>query len=110
MGVPSSEFALRDERQILTRAEVTDRLNRVTNGLMALDLGPDRRIAVFAENAAETVLAYAAGLLAGCSVVPVGFHLTADEVAYILSDSDSRLVLAGPETVERAIGRGESGH
>lgn len=102
-----AEFALRDERCTLTKAEVTDLLNRATNGLLGMDLGPDRRIAVFAENSAETALVYAAGLLAGCCVVPVGFHLTADEVAYILSDSGSQLILAGPETVDRAVVAGE---
>lgn len=103
----AADFALRDERVTLSRAEVDDRLHRAANGLLALDLGPDRRIAVFAENSAETLLAYAAGLLAGCSVVPVGFHLTADEVAYILSDSDTRLVFTGPETLDRAVVAGE---
>src|SRR5581483_888412 len=102
-----TDFALRDERVTLSRAEVTDRLHRATNGLLAMDLGPDRRIAVFAENSAETLMAYAVGLVGACSVVPIGFHLTADETAYILGDSGARLVFAGPETVERAVAAGE---
>jgi long-chain acyl-CoA synthetase len=95
------EIALRDERQALRWADVDEVLNRVANGLMALDLGPDRRIAVFAENAAETALANLGGLIAGASVVPVNFHLTADEVAYILEDSGARVLFVGPETAER---------
>ena len=58
---------------------------------------------MFAENAAETALAHLGALLAGASSVPVNFHLTADEAAYILGDSQSRVVFAGPETLERAL-------
>ncbi len=97
------EIALRDETVALTWAEVDDRLNRLANGLLAMDLGPDRRIAVFAENAVETALANLGGLIAGASVVPVNFHLTAEEVAYILEDADCRVLFVGPETAERGI-------
>jgi len=98
-----AEIALRDESKAFTWGEVDDVLNRVANGLLDLDLGADRRIAVFAENAAETAFANLGGLLAGASVVPVNFHLTAEEVAYILSDSDARVLFADGKTVDRAL-------
>lgn len=97
------QIALRDEDQALTWAAVDDALNRVANGLQAMDLGPARRIAVFAENAVETALANLGGLIGGASVVPVNFHLTAEEAAYILDDSDARVLFVGPETAERGI-------
>ena len=58
---------------------------------------------MFAENASETALAHLGGLLAGASTVPVNFHLTADETAYILRDSESRVLFVGPETLERGL-------
>jgi long-chain acyl-CoA synthetase len=97
------EIALRDENHAFTWADVDDSLNRVTNGLLGLELGPDRRIAVFAENSAETAFANLGGLLAGASVVPVNFHLTAEEVAYILNDSDAQVLFADAKTAERAL-------
>jgi len=88
-------------------AEVGDALNRCANLLLdaanAGDLGPDHRVAVFAENAAETALAHLGGLLGGASTVPVNFHLTASEAAYILQDSGSRILFVGPETAERGL-------
>jgi long-subunit acyl-CoA synthetase (AMP-forming) len=33
----------------------------------------------------------------------VNFHLTAEEAAYILVDSESRILFVGPETLERGI-------
>jgi long-chain acyl-CoA synthetase len=98
------EIALRDDDNAYTWAQVDDILNRTANGLMALDLGPDHRMAVFAENAAETAYANLGGLIAGASVVPVNFHLTADEVAYILKDADTRVLFADSRTIERALG------
>jgi len=97
------EVAVRDQTASLGWADVDDILNRAVNGLLDLDLGPDRRIAVFAENAVETALANLSGLLAGVSVVPVNFHLTAEEVAYILNDSNARLLFVDGVTAERGL-------
>jgi acyl-CoA synthetase (AMP-forming)/AMP-acid ligase II len=97
------EVALRDARAALGWGEVGDVLDRVANRLLAADLGPQRRIAVFAENANETALAHLGGLLGGASTVPVNFHLTADEAAYILGDSEARVLFVGPETLERGL-------
>ncbi len=97
------EIALRDETHALTWAQVNDLLNRVANGLAATDLGPEHRVAVFAENSVETALANLGGLIGGASVVPVNFHLTADEVAYILEDSGAHVLFVGAETAERGV-------
>jgi long-chain acyl-CoA synthetase len=95
------EVALRDGATELDWRSVGDVLDRVANRVLATDLGPQRRIAVFAENANETALAHLGGLLGGASTVPVNFHLTADETAYILADSGARVLFVGPETLER---------
>jgi len=97
------EIAIQDDRHGLSWAEVDDVINRCANGLQTTDLGPDTRVAVFAENSVETALANLGGLVAGASVVPVNFHLTAEEVAYILSDSGARVLFVGPETSERGL-------
>ena len=97
------EIAVRDPDKTMTWAEVGDVLNRVANNVLSRDLGSSRRVAVFAENAAETALAHLGALLGSASTVPVNFHLTADEAAYILVDSDARIVFVGPETVDRGV-------
>ncbi len=97
------EVALRDARRALRWAEVGDCLNRVANGLLRLDLGPNQRIAVFAENAVETALANLGGLIGGASVVPVNFHLTASELAYILNDSAAKVLFVDARTAARGL-------
>ena len=98
-----TEGALQDARSTIDWMGIYETLNRLSNGLQEFSLGDDRRIAVFAENSIETALANLGGLVAGASVVPVNFHLTATEVAYILNDSGARVLFAGPETIERAL-------
>ena len=95
--------ALVDPHRSLTWGEVDEALNRCANAILAHCFGPARRVAVFAENSAETALAHLGALLGGASSVPVNFHLTADEAAYILDDSASEIVFVGPETVERGV-------
>jgi long-chain acyl-CoA synthetase len=97
------EVALDDGERELSWSGVDAALDRGANALQALDLGPARRVAVFATNAAEALLAHVVGLLGGTSVVPVSFHLTAEEAAYILEDSGAALLFVGPETAERGL-------
>lgn len=96
-------FALVDPSGEMTWTQVDRALNRCAQALLASGLGPRRRIAVFAENAAEVALAHLGGLLAGCSSVPVNFHLNAAEAAYILSDSETEVLFVGPYTAERGL-------
>src|SRR4051794_7612687 len=92
-GTRPTEVAARDGVRSLTWAQVDEALRPAVHVLLGLDLGPPRRIAVFAHNSVETLLAYAAATLAGLSAVPVSSHLTADELAYILTDSGAGGVL-----------------
>jgi long-chain acyl-CoA synthetase len=99
----AEEIALADASQELTWNALDDVLNRVGNALLAAVAPETERVAVFAENALETVAAHLGAIGVGISTVPVSFHLTADELAYILKDSDSRVLLVGPETAERGV-------
>ena len=97
------EIALRFEDKTMNWSDIDITLNKIANGLNKLDLGSQRRIAVFAENALETAVANLGGLIAGASVVPVNFHLTSEEVAYILEDSGASVLFVGPETMDRGL-------
>jgi acyl-CoA synthetase (AMP-forming)/AMP-acid ligase II len=94
------DLALADEQGAISWRQLDGLLNRATNALLALGLQPDQRVGVFAHNSAETVQAYLAGLHAGISFIPINFHLTAEELAYILTNSGAALLFVGPETAQ----------
>lgn len=96
------QLALSDERVSYDWNQLDGILNRAANALGGLDF-VERRVAVFAPNSAETVIAYVACLEAGISSVPVSFHLTPSEAAYIFADSGAVAVLVGPETMEAGL-------
>ena len=95
--------AMIDPYKSLTWEEVDDIINRAANIILASELGERRRLAVFAENAAETALAHLGGLFGGASSVPVNFHLTAEEASYILKDSESQILFIDDKTATRGI-------
>ena len=76
-----------------------------SNGLHAEDLGPHRRVAVYAENSVETVLAHLGALLAGVSTVPVNFHLTPTRSRTSCATRGRPLLFVGPEHLERGLER-----
>lgn len=91
-------LALADEDVRYTWRELDAKLQHVVNAMLALDLAGDRRLAVFAPNSVETVLAYVGSILAGASSVPINFHLTADELEYILRDSRAQALFVSETT------------
>jgi acyl-CoA synthetase (AMP-forming)/AMP-acid ligase II len=91
-------LALADPGRTLDWSTLDETLNRATNALLAENLPGESRVAVFAQNAVETVLAYLACLHAGMSAVPVNSSLTADELAYILADSGAALLFVDAHT------------
>jgi long-chain acyl-CoA synthetase len=94
--------ALSDDLVSLDWDELDRRLGAAVAALRGLDTQPAGRVAVMARNSVETVLAHAAVILAGLSPVPISFHLTQDEVAYLLDVSQATVVLVGPETARVA--------
>ena len=101
--VSPNDIALSDPSSVYTWSQVNEILNRCANHILTSELGEKRRIAVFAENAGETAFAHLGALLGGASSVPVNFHLTAEEAAYILEDSEAQILFVGPETMERGL-------
>ncbi len=81
-----------------TWAEFADAVTRLAARLQSFDLGETRRVMVIARNRPSTILAHAAALIGEASSVPVNFHLTAGELAYIAQESGARLAFVDSST------------
>ncbi len=86
-----------------TWADLESRARRFAAGLVAEGLAVGDRWALLAQNRIEWTPMVLGNLRAGNRYVPCNWHLTADEVAYQLADSESRLLVV--DTANEEVGR-----
>jgi long-chain acyl-CoA synthetase len=90
------QVALADERRRTTWSALNDRVNRFIHAARASGLRGGSRVAMLTGNRAEALEVVAACMHAGLTVVPINWHLTPTEVAYVLGDCGAdALVLDG---------------
>jgi long-chain acyl-CoA synthetase len=78
-------------------AELSKRVNRLARVYQRLGATPDSRVAVMLANGLEFVEAGLATGVAQTWYVPVNWHLKTDELAYLLSDSDAKVLVTSPD-------------
>ncbi|UGT55106.1 long-chain-fatty-acid--CoA ligase [Nocardia asteroides] len=76
-----------------TYSELDGSVNRLANALLERGVRRGDRIAVLTLNNPETVEAFHASARIGATTVPVNFRLVADEMAYILNDSEASVII-----------------
>ena len=72
--------------------DVAERVLAVSGALRKWGVGKGDRVAILSENRPEWTIADFASLLLGAVTVPIYATLTAEQTAYILSDSGARIV------------------
>jgi len=90
------DVALVDDRGALTWAELDAAVRSVGARLRDVAGGPEDRAAVLGENLLPTLVAHAAGILAGVGTVATSRQLTAREMADQFSDAGVRVAVTGP--------------
>lgn len=78
----------------LTWTETGDKVTRLAAGLVSLGIQPEERVAIASNTRVEWILADLAIVAAGAATTTVYPSTMSDDVAYILADSDSRIVFA----------------
>jgi len=91
-SAPDKRF-LRFPTGSMTFAEVDVASGRLATALRERGLGPGEKVAVRLANVPEFVISYFGILKAGLTMVPLNPLLKADEIAYHLDDSDSRMLI-----------------
>jgi fatty-acyl-CoA synthase len=94
----------RDSRRALRWDEWDSRATQLAAGLLACGLRKGDRVALLAYNCVEWMEIYVALARAGLVAVPVNFRLVGPEIAYILSHSEARAVIAGQDLRSRIDG------
>ncbi|MFD5478055.1 AMP-dependent synthetase/ligase [Streptomyces hawaiiensis] len=92
--VPSPAGQGPDEWKSLTWAQAAERVYAIAAGLIELGVQPEQRVALAAGTRIEWILADLGIMCAGAATTTVYPQTNADESAYILSDSESRVLIA----------------
>ena len=85
--------ALVDRGARLSYHELWHQVRAVANSLLAANLKPDDRVAVYLEKRVETVAACFGTALAGGVFVPINPLLRDDQVSHVMSDSRARFMV-----------------
>jgi len=99
--------AIVDDRGTTTWAELDDRVERLVHALRASGIASGDRVATMLGNQAEMIEVSLACAHGGWVLVPLNWHLVADEVAYVLADSGATAVVTDgrwAEVVTAAVG------
>ena len=89
-----------DTGRSVTRGELAARTHQVVHALRARGLWHGSVIALVMDNEIPLLEVFFAGLQAGWYVVPINYHLTGDEIAFILDDSDAEAVVCSAPYAE----------
>ncbi len=73
------------------------RVNQVASGLRGLGVDPGQKVALLLRNCPEFLYTFFACAKLGAVTVPVNPQLKGDEIHYILDNSESIALIAGPE-------------
>ncbi|WP_421738905.1 fatty acid--CoA ligase [Caulobacter sp.] len=93
--------ALSFEGRDTTFAGFDRKTNQVANALLAAGLKTGDRIAYVGKNSDLYFELLFGAAKAGVVTAPIGWRLAPPEVAYIVGDSDARIVFVGPELVDQ---------
>lgn len=101
-GLQPDALAIEDASLAVSYGEL-DRLSRQLIALLAArGIGAGDRVAFLGKNAASYGVLYCACARAGIVIAPVGWRLAPREIAYILGDTEARLLVAAPDFMELA--------
>src|SRR3990172_1666192 len=79
-----------------TYREFCERVNRFCHGLKDLGVGKDDKVAILHPNCHYFLEAYYGITQIGAVSVPLNYRLSSREIAFILQDSESRILIADP--------------
>ncbi|MFH8799607.1 AMP-dependent synthetase/ligase [Streptomyces sp. NPDC017936] len=92
--VPAASGEGPDDWKSLSWAQAAERVFAIAAGLIELGVQPEQRVALASSTRIEWILADLGIMCAGAATTTVYPQTNADESAYILSDSESRVLIA----------------
>jgi amino acid adenylation domain-containing protein len=95
-GRTPAAAAVRSETGVLTFGELDRRANALAHRLRGLGVGPEVCVAIAAERSLELMIGLLGILKAGGAYLPLDMAYPAERLAYMLADSQARVLLVMP--------------
>ncbi|MDH6570444.1 long-chain acyl-CoA synthetase [Streptomyces sp. SAI-117] len=92
--VPAASGQGPDEWKSLSWAQAAERVHAIAAGLIELGVQPEQRVALASSTRIDWILADLGIMCAGAATTTIYPQTNADESAFILSDSESRVLIA----------------
>jgi len=92
--VPAPSGEGPDEWKSLSWAQAAERVHAIAAGLIGLGIEPEQRVALASATRVEWILVDLGIMCAGAATTTIYPQTNDDESAYILSDSESRVLIA----------------
>ncbi|MFI5045685.1 MAG: AMP-binding protein [Acidimicrobiia bacterium] len=99
---PGRVAIVEPDRRSSTFGEIAADVNRLARGLRARGLRRGDTVAIVSGNRREVLAVYAAAVQTGLYIVLVNWHLTADEIAYLLQNAGATALFAEPDHLAAA--------
>jgi long-chain acyl-CoA synthetase len=96
------KIAIVDRDDRITYRELWEQSLAYAGGLRELGVGPGDTVAVLVPNVADFPRAYFGALAVGARIVPIHLLLTAEEMAYVLRDSGTDVLVAHSSQLQNA--------
>jgi long-chain acyl-CoA synthetase len=96
--------ALIDDEGVTSWTDLNDRVDRLVHHLRGSGIAAGDRIALLSGNRREAFEVLVAAAHMGIQVVPINWHFAADEVEYVVADSESKLIVTDPAYAAQAEG------
>ena len=96
---PGRDMTVFDGKR-LTYAKTNERVNRLTNGLAKLGIERGDRIGILQVNCPQYIETYFATAKIGGIFIPLNFRAKADELAYMISNAEAKVLFVGGRYLE----------
>src|ERR1700722_2907137 len=92
-----------------TAGDLLARVNQLTHGLRELGLRPGDGLAILAPNGIAALEVYLTALQSGWYLTPINWHFTVPEIAYILRDSEARVLFVHERFAAAGVAAADEG-
>ena len=90
---PDKPAVIDPDGKVTTFGQINSTANKLTRLFRKHGLGKGDALAIVCSNRAEFIAVQAATLRSGLRITPVNWHLTTDEIAYIINDCEAKVLV-----------------